>query len=204
MGALFALILAAMTLAPLAGAPMGEATADTSAATGAAAEAKAAAKAQAKAGAAGSWSTSPEAAEEATAEATAEAPATPAFEAEEQVATGKFLTALEVKPILGATRGNWIAVREYEGQDLLYFTHLLAWRCGLHQIRYTVNGGPEEVLEMEPCYVDTNAPGALKADQILPYLTYPLQSVETVEVHLVYDDNSEETASFARKEVLMP
>lgn len=76
-----------------------------------------------------------------------------------------FTTAAEVKPILRATRANWVAVRAYEGHDLLYSTNALAWRCALTGIRYGVNGAPPEtVLAMEPCYDSEAAPNALKKE----------------------------------------
>ncbi|MCZ4350994.1 hypothetical protein O4H61_00555 [Roseovarius aestuarii] len=126
------------------------------------------------------------------------------FQAEPQTPTGKFTTATEVKPILGMTRANWVAVREYDGQDLIYFTHLLAWRCGLHEIRYSVNGGPLELWAMPPCLLDTNAPNAIDTDLGLPYIARPLGSVSAMQVELLYDDMTTETASFQRSDILMP
>ncbi|MEP3632682.1 MAG: hypothetical protein ABJM82_19800 [Shimia thalassica] len=123
------------------------------------------------------------------------------FVAEDQTPTGKFLTATEVRPILGATKGNWIAVREYNGQDLLYFTHLLAWRCGLHQIRFAVNGAEHAVFPMAPCNPDT--PNAIPNDATI-YLQYPLTSIETIEVEVLYDDMQTQTETFARKNVMTP
>jgi hypothetical protein len=120
------------------------------------------------------------------------------FAAEDQTASGRMTTAGEVRPILSATRGSWVAVREWEGNDLLYFTNLLAWRCGLHQITYSVNGGPAEVLTAEPCYVDEGAPNALKVEGILPYVTLPLQSVQSVTVNVLYDDLSTDSADYTR------
>jgi len=126
--------------------------------------------------------------------------------AEPQVPTGRFTTAVEVKPILGMTPQNWVAIRRYEGNDLVYFTHLLAWRCGLWDIRYSVNGDAAmQSLVMEPCHEDTAQPNALMdVVNFLPYITLPPDSVETITVELAFDDGTTDTATFSRAEVLMP
>ena len=115
-----------------------------------------------------------------------------------------FTTAAEVKPILTATKPSWIAVREYDGQDLLYFTNLLSWRCGVTQVSYAVNDAALTPLEFEPCHEDTAQPNALMMETILPYLTFPLASIETVSVTVTYDDDTTDTAAYDRKAVLMP
>lgn len=120
---------------------------------------------------------------------------------EEQVPTGKFLRAIEVRPILDATKGNWIAVREFQGQDLLYFTHLLSWRCGLFEIQFAVNDGEMLVFPMVPC--DENAPMTVPADATI-YLEYPLGSIETIDVQLLYDDNGTDRVRFERANVMTP
>ena len=124
---------------------------------------------------------------------------------EDQTPTGKFLTATEVRPILEATESAWIAVRDYNGQDLLYFTHLLAWRCGLWEIRYGLNGAAaDQLFAAEPCYPDTAAPAAINAEAHLPYVTLPAGSVATVTVRLLYDDGTEDQVTFERNAVLLP
>lgn len=131
-------------------------------------------------------------------------PDTSGFQAEDQTPTGKFTTATEVKPILGMTRANWVAVREYDGQDLIYFTHLLAWRCGLHEIRYAINDGPMQVWDMPPCLDQTNTPNAIDPDLGLPYIDRPLGGVTALRIELLYDDMTTDKAVFQRKEILMP
>lgn len=125
---------------------------------------------------------------------------------EDQTPTGQFTTAAEVKPILSMTQANWVAVRDFNGQDLLYFTHLLAWRCGLWDVHYGLNGAPaDQPVALEPCHVDTAQPNALvEVETYLPYLAFPPGSIETVTVTLTYDDGTSETASFDRKSVLLP
>lgn len=117
-----------------------------------------------------------------------------------------FTTAAEVKPILTATKPQWIVVREWDGQDLIYFTNLLAWRCGVESVAYGVNGAaPDTALVIEPCYEGEAQPNALKMDQgVLPYVTHDLSSVQTIAVKVIYDDGSTDIADYARAAVLIP
>lgn len=143
---------------------------------------------------------------EGTAQAdTAPAPAASGFVPEDQTPTGKFTTATEVKPILGATRANWIAIREWQGRDLIYFTHLESWRCGLAAVYYGVNGAPAQTAyPLEPCHLGTATPNALTMQDHLPYVKFPLQAVQQVDIRVLYDDGSQESARFLRRDVLMP
>lgn len=121
------------------------------------------------------------------------------------VAADNFTTAAEVRPILDMTKPQWIAVRPYDGKDLLYFTNLLAWRCGIAQIFYTVNGGAEAEFMAEPCYVDEPTPNALKATTLDSLLvTFAPDTIETVDVRVIYDDGAEDTAHYARADVQIP
>lgn len=130
--------------------------------------------------------------------------AAPALEPEPQEPTGRFTTATEVRPILEATRGNWVAVREYDGRDLVYFTHLLSWRCGLVQLDYGINGGAMETFPMPACHDDLATPNALTGDDVLPYVGFPLGSVQSVEVRITYDDLATDQAAFDRRGVMIP
>lgn len=116
---------------------------------------------------------------------------------------GQFTTADEVRPILDATKGNWVALREYDGQDLLYFTHLLAWRCGLEGVSYSINGGAQQVFAAEPCYESEAQPNAIKATDVLPFVRFDLKSVNTVDVQLTYDDGQIADVTFERAGILM-
>ena len=117
------------------------------------------------------------------------------------VSAQNFTTAAEVKPIVGAIKGQWIAVRPWEGKDLLYFTNLLSWRCGLNEIRYAVNSIVLQKLETEPCYENESAPNALKVEGILPYVSFPADSIETIIVEITYDDGTTDSASYDRAQV---
>lgn len=117
-------------------------------------------------------------------------------------ATGQdFTTSAGVKPILELIRSKWIAIRPYQGQDLLYMTMLLTYRCGIEQIRFSYNGGPLQAWDGEPCYRDEASPMALKMETHLPYAVAPLDSLQTVTINLLFDDGTQMEHSYTRKDV---
>ncbi len=111
-----------------------------------------------------------------------------------------FTTAAEVRPILSMTRDRWVAVREYGGQDLVYLTQLVAWRCGLAELWVGINDEAEAPFPLEPCYRDTPQPNAVRGE---PWLARPLDSVQSVRVHLLYADGETDSHEVTRAEVLM-
>lgn len=129
-----------------------------------------------------------------------------AREPEPQIATGQFTTALEVRPILGMTKSNWVGVREFDGQDLVYFSHLLAWRCGLWDIRYGINGAPADtVVAMEPCHEEFAQPNVMTdVATFPPYVAFPLASVDSIYIEIVFDDGTSDFAQFDRDAVRIP
>lgn len=133
--------------------------------------------------------------------------ATPAaaqdYRAEPQVPTGRFTTATEIKPIMAATKSSWVAVREFDGEDLLYVTQILSWRCGLAGLLVGVNGAALEDWPIPPCDDATAQPGVIPEEAVI-YRKFPLGAVQSVDVELVYDDLTRETGHYPRAAVLTP
>ncbi len=43
------------------------------------------------------------------------------------------------KDILEQTRTSWISYRDFDGKLLVYFTHMMSYRCGIKEIKYSVD-----------------------------------------------------------------
>ena len=124
--------------------------------------------------------------------------------AEPQNPTGKFTTATEVKPILTATKGNWVGLRDYGGNDLVYVTHLWAWRCGLSAMALSINDGPMKDVPLPECHLEYASPNAILEGDGLPYLTYRQGSVERITVQIIYDDLTQDMATFRSSDIRIP
>ena len=100
----------------------------------------------------------------------------------------------QIKPILQMTKANWIGYRDYDGQQLIYFTHLESWTCGIASVRYGLNGqAAEQIWPLATC--DPKKPN--QVDKERPYLSFPLGHVKSIAVRLIFSDQSEsETVNF--------
>lgn len=107
-----------------------------------------------------------------------------------------FTTQSEVQPILEMTRAHWIGLGTQSGQDLLYFTHLMAYRCGLEAVYMGVNGN-EPIIRvlMEPCHHGTRTPNAIRVPPILGFTENALQSVS---IRITFPDGQELREEFSR------
>lgn len=117
-----------------------------------------------------------------------------------QMAAAQFNSAAEVKPILQMIKPQWVALREFNSQDLLYFTILEVYRCGLDQIRYVINDGKPRIWETPPCEGDETFSEI--PDDRLPYTEFALGFVTALRIELTYDDGAVEWAEYLREDVL--
>lgn len=95
----------------------------------------------------------------------------------------------QVKSILEATKDSWVAYRIYEGRQYYYVTHLLSWRCGIKQVRYSENSDAlDKSWPLPACnkLIPNNIPNDAKihAEPGKP------GSVKTVAIQLEFDDGT--------------
>ena len=87
--------------------------------------------------------------------------------------------------ILDMTRGSWAYFRDYNGRQLVYFTHLEAYRCGIAAVRYSINTDAlDRHWMLQPC--DPNKPHNITTDK--PYIALPLGAAKSITVQLTFKD----------------
>ena len=97
------------------------------------------------------------------------------------------MSPAQMKQILNITKDNWVSFRNYNGKQLLYFTHLESYTCGIKEVRYGLNHDTlDRVWLLQPC--DPKNPLAIKKDIV--YLTMPLGYAKSVAVQLTFTDGS--------------
>lgn len=92
------------------------------------------------------------------------------------------------KKILEFTENNWVAFRNYNGRQLIYFTHLTVYRCDIKTVRYSLASDRlDQIYQMPPC--NPQSPNTIP-DGHLPYLSLPLGSASEIYVQVTFKDGS--------------
>ncbi|MHA1523418.1 MAG: hypothetical protein ACTSY1_03310 [Alphaproteobacteria bacterium] len=91
------------------------------------------------------------------------------------------------KKIVPMIKANWIAFRNFNGKQLIYFTLLQSYRCGLKEIRYSLNSDALDLrFPLGPC--DPQRPNAIDTEKFPPYITLPLGAAKSAHVQVIFTD----------------
>ncbi len=91
------------------------------------------------------------------------------------------------KQILGMTEGSWVHFRDFNGRQLIYFTHLEVYRCGITKVRYSLNSDAlDQEYALQPCNPEN--PNAVTTDR--PYISLPLGTAQSISVEITFEDGT--------------
>ncbi|MCZ4273673.1 hypothetical protein [Maritalea porphyrae] len=104
------------------------------------------------------------------------------------------------KMMLDANKGSgWVSFREYDGHQWIYFSALVTLRCRMKEVRYSLNSDAlDQTFPLVRCI--PAIPFAIPSDAgwEATAMRQPSQSVKTLSVQVVFDDDSEsEIMTFA-------
>jgi len=91
------------------------------------------------------------------------------------------------KKILPTIKNSWASFRDFNGRQLIYFTILESYRCGIKEVRYSLNSDAlDKTWKLQPC--DLKNPHAVTTDK--PYISMPLGTAKSIAVQLTFSDGS--------------
>ncbi len=91
------------------------------------------------------------------------------------------------KKILPMIRDSWVGFRNYNGRQLIYFTILESYRCGIQEVRYSLNSDAlDKTWKLQPC----NPKNPQAVTTIRPYISLPLGTAKSIAVQLTFTDGS--------------
>ncbi len=89
--------------------------------------------------------------------------------------------------VLDMTRGSWAYFRDYNGRQLIYFTHLEAYKCGIASVSYSLNSDAlDKNWKLQLC--DLKKPHHITTDK--PYISLPLGTANSITVQLTFNDGA--------------
>ncbi len=101
--------------------------------------------------------------------------------------TANAMPADQMKKILNMTQNSWVSFRDFNGKQLIYFTHLEAYTCGIKEVHYSLNSNDlDKVWELQACPSE----GISSIKKELIYLTLPLGTAKSIAVQLLFVDGT--------------
>jgi uncharacterized caspase-like protein len=93
----------------------------------------------------------------------------------------------EQRKLLEMTAGSWVQLQKFSDDLLLYYTHLVSYRCAIRQVRIGIDSTlPDRPIALPPC--DEQNPMAIPKGT-RPFLKVP-PATAVVSVELTYQDGS--------------
>ena len=93
----------------------------------------------------------------------------------------------QMKKILNMTKNSWVSFRDFNGKQMIYFSHLEAYTCGIKEVQYSINTDElDKRWELQPC--KTTHPNTIRKDII--YLTMPLNTAKSIAVQVTFTDGT--------------
>ena len=96
----------------------------------------------------------------------------------------------QLKMMAEAAKAQWVAFRNWDGKQWIYFTIPVTYHCGLTEIRYSLNGA--DLAERWPVPAcNTQMPFNVDPQKDQIYLALDPGAVSSVSLQLVYADGTE-------------
>lgn len=93
----------------------------------------------------------------------------------------------QMKQMLNMTQSSWLSFRDFNAKQLLYFTHLEMYTCGIKEVRYSINNDKlDKIYPLQKC--DPKAPMSMTKEK--PYLTFELNRVKEVVLEVTFIDGT--------------
>lgn len=92
-----------------------------------------------------------------------------------------------------AIKDQILSFKEEGAEDYIYFTGIIAWRCGIQEMYYGFNDDlPVNRFPLEPCNRDLRDPNASKfRDLTYPhFIQAPKGAAQTVKLRIIYEDGN--------------
>lgn len=91
------------------------------------------------------------------------------------------------KNILEVTKSSWASFRNFNGRQLIYFTHLESYSCGLEEVHYSLNSTTlDKEWLLQPC--DPKKPHNISSKR--PYITLPPGTAKWIAVQITFADGT--------------